>query len=392
MSRIMEDLAKITNGISFQSYKYSFDSVRTPTPDYDDSPDAIESWAFDGETNSQKKSTDLREHAIELAKARPTPCLQYFLDGSRHVYHVDDISYDARVFPVVAGQVGVACCQRTDGRMKAVPPAMRKLIISLPNKCDQSGRYPEAFRANIRAKLNENPRLKGIGIQLDDVLMYETANPEKGEFQDRGIAVIQDYMIDAEKELVDNLARQGLLSSRAYLVKDGSLEYVPRSNNDRFANLKNFKNSYQYVIGVSKSFNPENCKDGTGKANARAIIELPQFHRTPVARVKVTRIPDIEFGVWYIRLRKFPEQTKTPYDGVIKVVKIMVTDHEIKHGRGYGLNTDDVDMISASLVNERCPTCYGSDLRYANHLYPVYLTESYIKSLYLSKDVFLSLF
>jgi hypothetical protein len=31
--------------------------------------------------------------------------------GSRHVYHVDDISYGSRVFTVIAGQVGVACCK-----------------------------------------------------------------------------------------------------------------------------------------------------------------------------------------------------------------------------------------------------------------------------------------
>jgi hypothetical protein len=70
----------------------------------------------------------------------------------------------------------------------------------------------------------------------------------------------------------------------------------------------------------------------------------------------------------------------------------MVTDRETRRGHGCGLDTDDVDMISATLINERCPTCYGSDLRYANHLYPIYLTESYIKSLYLGTDVFLSLF
>lgn len=392
MGRIMEDIAEITDGRSFQSYKYSFDSIRTPTPDYDDNPDEVESWARDGETMPQNRPTDLSAYAAELARNRPIPCLQFFLDGSRHVYHVDDISYDSRVFPVVAGQVGVACCQRIDGRMKAIQPTVRKLVVSLPNKCDKSGRHPEAFLANLRAKLNENPRLRERGLFLDDVLVYKTADPEKGEFRDRAIATVQDYMIDAEKAMVDSLAQRGLLSQTAYLVKDGSLEYQPMQGKSRYANLKTFKGSYQYVIGVSKSFNPENCKDGRGNANARAIIELPQFHRTPVSRIRVKRIPDIEFAVWYIRLRKFPEQTKSPFDGVIKVEKIMVTDNETRHGRGYGLDTEDVDMISATLINERCPTCYGSDLRYANHLYPVYLTESYVKSLYLSGDVFLSLF
>lgn len=392
MSRIMEDIADITGGRSFQSYKYSFDSVRTPIPDYDDNPDKVESWARDGETMPQNTSKNLEDFANELARNRPVPCLQYFLDGSRHIYHVDDISYDSRVFPVVAGQVGVACCQRIDGRMKAVHPTVRKLLVSLPNKCDKSGRYPEAFLANLLEKLNSNPRIKNKGLSLDDVLTYMTDNPEKSEFRDRGIATIQDYMINEEKAMVDNLAQHGYLSHTAYLVKDGSLEYQPMKNGSKYANLKNFKNSYQYVIGVSKHFNPENCKDGKGKANARAIIELPQYHRTPVARMRVKRIPDIEFAVWYIRLRQFPEQTKTPFDGVIKVEKIMVTDKETQHGRGFGLDTEDVDIISATLINERCPTCYGSDLRYANHLYPVFLTESYIKSLYLSNDVFLSMF
>jgi len=377
MSRIMEDIADITKGRSFQSFKYSVDSVHTPGPRYDDNPDEVESWARDGETMPQNQSTDLREYAAEFARNRPVPCLQFFLDGSRHVYHVDDISYDSRVFPVIAGQVGVACCQRVEGRMRAVQPTVRKLVVSLPNKCDKSGRHTEAFLANLRAKLNENPRLSSRKLSLDDVLTYATADPERGEFRDRGIATIQDYMINEEKAMVDDLARRGLLSQTAYLVEDGSLEYQPMKNGGKYANLKTFKNSYQYVIGVSKSFNPENCKDGKGNANARAIIELEQFHRTPVARIKVKRIPEIEFAVWYIRLRKFPEQTKTPFDGVVKVEKIMVTDNETRHGRGYGLDTEDVDMISATLINERCPTCYGSDLRYANHLYPVYLTEAY---------------
>lgn len=392
MSRVMEVIAEETGGRSFQSYKYSFDSVRTPSPDYDDNLDDIEPGARIGETCPQKDATDLQEYAESLAKNRPQPCIQFFLDGSRHVYHVDDISYDSRVFPVVAGQVGVACCQRVNGKIHVVPNPVRKLVISLPNKCDKSGRHPEAFLANLRNKINENARLKTHGLGVDAVLTYKTADPEKGEFRDRGIATIQDYMIDAEKSMVDSLAERGILNSRAYLVKDGSLEYAPMQNGSKHANLKDFKNSYQYVLGVSKSFNPENCKDSSGKANARAIIELKQFHRTPVVRIKVARIPDIEFAVWYIRLRKFPEQTKTPFDGVIKVQKIMVTDKETARDRGCGLDTDDVNMLSATLINERCPTCYGSDLRYANHLYPVYLTESYIKSLYLSSDVFLSLF
>jgi len=150
MNRIMKDVADITDGRSFQSYKYSFDSVRTPSPNYDDNPDDIESWARDGETNPINAPKNLRDYAEQLARVAPNPCLQYFLDGSRHVYHVDDISYESRVFPAVAGQVGVACCRRIDGRMQAVSPVVHKLLISLPNKCDKSGRYPEAFLSKVK--------------------------------------------------------------------------------------------------------------------------------------------------------------------------------------------------------------------------------------------------
>jgi hypothetical protein len=159
----------------------------------------------------------------------------------------------------------------------------------------------------------------------------------------------------------------------------------------RYADIKAFLDSYRWVIGVAKSFNPELCQVSAGrgktKPNSEAIIRLPQYARTPVARVSIDRIPDIEFAVWYVRLRSI-QQTKTPYDGVIKVEKILVTDTERKNG----IKTEDVDNISATLINERIPTCYGSDLRYANHLYPVYLTESYIKSTYMSNEMFLNLF
>ena len=57
-----------------------------------------------------------------------------------------------------------------------------------------------------------------------------------------------------------------------------------------------------------------------------------------------------------------------------------------------GIDSDVIDLISANIINERNPTCYGTDRRWANHLYPVYLTESYVKSKYISTEMFLHLF
>lgn len=50
-------------------------------------------------------------HRTEICLQGP-PLFKYFLDGSRRVYKVDDIQYDKKVFPIVSGQISVACCGR----------------------------------------------------------------------------------------------------------------------------------------------------------------------------------------------------------------------------------------------------------------------------------------
>ena len=57
-----------------------------------------------------------------------------------------------------------------------------------------------------------------------------------------------------------------------------------------------------------------------------------------------------------------------------------------------GLDTEEVDLITANIINERNPVCYGADQRWANHLYPVYVTESYAKSKYMSATMFMNIF
>lgn len=56
------------------------------------------------------------------------------------------------------------------------------------------------------------------------------------------------------------------------------------------------------------------------------------------------------------------------------------------------MSADLIDMLSAFLLKEANPVCYGNDSRWANHLYPIYVTETYAKSKYMSNGLFLSLF
>jgi hypothetical protein len=74
-------------------------------------------------------------------------------------------------------------------------------------------------------------------------------------------------------------------------------------------------------------------------------------------------------------------------EGVVKLEK-MALEENIENG----FETDLIDNISRSILSERNPTCHGKDNRWANHLYPMYLTEKILKSSFLSDSFFMNLF
>jgi hypothetical protein len=387
MPKIMQIIAEETNGTSYNTYKYSYDSIGLPEIDYDNESNKIMKWQETAETIKYTKSIDIKSLADRLV-GEP-PLIKYFLDGSRHVFKVDDIAYNKHVFPVVAGQIGVGCCGRENKRMYT-EMFFRELVLALPDKSNADGWNDAAFYASKVKKLNESSELKRLGLQFSAIIPYSTSavGSKDIKLEDRAVGVIQDYMIESEKKMVAELVKKKLLGQKSYLLKDGSLEYkMMKSGRDDLRILQKIKHNYSWVIGVSKSFNPESCLDHTGKPNSNYIANLPVFHRTPVARFENKEfLGDVQFGVWYIRLRD-KSRTQTPFDGVLKVEKLMM-DEELESG----IDSDIIDMISANIINERNPTCYGTDRRWANHLYPVFLTESFIKSKYISAEMFLHLF
>lgn len=387
MAKIMEIIAQETNGKSYNTERYSFDTIGIPSFDYDDAPDRVMKWKDPAETETHKRSIDLTKMVRRINGEPPLIC--YFLDGSRHVYKVDDISYNKKVYPVIAGQIGIGCCKRVN---KVVSPESfkRHLVIALPKVSCQDGWGEVAFFAAKATKINASPELRRLGIQFDRILPYrEPEDKRKGKIEDNGIAVIQDYMMICEKQMVADLAKRGVIDQDHYLLKDGSLEYTEdvRSGSPGEYSLQKIKHNYRWVVGVSKSFNPESLMDHTGKPNANYIADLPLFHRTPAALFENREfLGDVKFAVWYVRIRD-KKQTRTPFDGVVKVEKILMPEEEES-----GVDSEIIDLLSANIINERNPTCYGIDRRWANHLYPVYLTETFIKSRYMSTEMFLHLF
>ena len=387
MPKIMEIIAKETGGTSYHTYKYSYDSIGLPSIEYENESDKVMKWKETAETTKHKKAVPLKALADSIKGS--TPLIKYFLDGSRHVFKVDDIEYSKHVFPVVAGQIGVGCCGRKEKKMYS-EMFYRELVLALPKNSNADGLNDAGFFASKLKKLNESEELKKLDLRFSAILPYSTTQfgAKDNNLEDKAISVIQDYMIETEKRMVAELVRKKLLGQKSYLLKDGSLEYkIMKSGREDFRTLQKIKHNYNWVIGVSKSFNPESCMDHTGKPNAKYIANLPVFYRTPVARFENREfLGDVQFGVWYVRIRD-KLRTQTPFDGVVKIEKIMMDDEIEK-----GIDSDVIDMISANIINERNPTCYGIDRRWANHLYPVFLTETFVKSKYISSDVFLQLF
>jgi hypothetical protein len=385
----MNIIAEVTEGKSYKAYKYSLDGADRPSVDYED--DRMIQWEKTAETVPHKSYIDLRKLCKQLI-SQEDQILSFFLDGSRRVFKVDDIAYEQsggrnRIYPVIAGQIGVGCCKRIERRMH-VEIFKSEVVLSLPDIAN-ADRKPGFFPATVK-KINDTDELQKLKVNFSAIIPYKTAKTDETKLEDRATACVQDRMIEREKELVAELVRKGKLDFNNYLVKDGSLEYRP-SHDDKIDKKKyqTFKKNYNWVIGASKNFNPEVCVDIRGKPNPGFIADLPLYHRTPVACYENSDfLGDIKFAVWYIRLRE-QKHTRTPFDGILKIEKILVDDEEID---GKGMSSDVVDRLSANLINERNPACYGSDLRWANHIYPVYLTESFVKSRYLSNESFLHLF
>ena len=384
---VMSLLANITGGKSYKAHKYGLDHAERPYIDYGE--DSIV-WLETAETTHHRKYVSLELKSKQVAESNEQ-LLTYFLDGSRRVFKVDDISYPfsggrSVIYPVIAGQIGVGCTKRVRKKLTC-EKFKQEFVISMPiiaNADGKSGFFPATAQ-----KLNSIPALQALGIRFSTILPYDTSRSNDKKFEDKGTACIQDRMIEQEKKMVAELVREGKLNQDNYLIKDGSLEYRPikedRADRQRY---QRFRQNYNWVLGVSKNFNPEICKDINGKSNPGYIADLPLYHRTPVACFKNLELfGDVKFAVWYVRIRE-KSRTRTPFDGVLKIEKMLVTSEEME----YGIDSELVDTLTALIINERCPTCYGSDLRWANHLYPVYLTESFVKSKYLSTESFLNLF
>lgn len=386
MEGIIDTLVKATEkkrGRRYKSHKFCYDTANNGVIEYDLEREA-KPLDF-GETGAPTHPVDLTDTVNRIKEQKPL--FNYFLDGSRHTYKVDDMAFEKNVYPIIAGQVGISCCRRDENHRLKNEFFNRRLAIVLPSAALNSQWHQETQLKKMLEQINRTDRLKRMGIHFDKLMTYSKDNDAR--YESKGIAKIQDYMIEEEKLAVMQLVDNRKLSNSSYLIKDGSLEYKAVTKEDGL-NLSEprFRSYFNYVVGVSKSFNPTKCRIKGGGSDSSIVAGLRKFERTPASRYRSEISGEgVYFCVWYMRL-KDSQHTQNVFDGVIKVEKLITSKRE----QEYGVNSDTIDMISANLIKESFPVCYGKDSRWANHLYGVYGAETYAKSKYMSNSMFLHLF
>lgn len=393
MSRdILKLIADETCGKSYQSHKTKLNFEFNTSLRKDNSRPIAGNFKL-GETKNIRGYLSLSELSKKIRDN--VSIFTYFLDGSRHVYKIDDISYQnglrKMVYPIIAGQVTIGCCRRKQKKMFA-EQFLSEIVLTLPDIANSDN--SKFFFPTLTKKINDKLDDQKFKVLISKILGYsisQTDNKEQ-EFENRAIAKIQEHMYQAEQNMVADLVMHGKLNQKNYLVKDGSLEYRISCNvlNDK-RKLMSFKNNYGYVIGVSKKFNPElwtTCAGANFKPDSGFIADLPLYHRTPVICFENFDFHgDVKFAIWYLRIRE--RHTDSPFDGVVKIEKMLVTQEETETEK---IESDLADYLSACIINERNPVCYGLDNRWANHIYPIFLTESFVKSKCMSPETFLYLF
>lgn len=300
----------------------------------------------------------------------------------------------------MAGQIVVGCCYRPDrdtfkkADLENGNALITKNIISLPKLFHTKGK-PEDFKRKYCEELNEyllanNRFAASRNTKIDKIVFYKVDGTtvadqsDKNRFKNSAVAQIQNEMTDQEQFLVNDLCMANKLNSSSWLIKDGSLQYNPRFSNINQAEWNNMRSNYKYVVGVSKSFDPDLLKNFEKKKLSQTIANLKPFERTKAYKYVSEHSDRKTFAVWYLRLRNsnFRENN---FSDIIKCEMLLLDPaHPIK--------TSTIDALSANLIREAYPVCFGSDTRWANHLYPIYLTETFCKSYYIDSNIFLSLF
>lgn len=302
---------------------------------------------------------------------------RYFLDGSQRSWRAIEANIKGHYLPFCAGQVGVAVIERDDdGRFSPVRELTTvRNVLAVPDLIGKD-EIPDIAR-KINAELAES--------QHFTIVRYKYTSKEDKDPGDLGRAMIIDEMQREELRTIRRMIQKNLIGDRAMLAKDGGLQYRKDKLDKELNPSKDDIVQLRNVIGLAKTFKPElTLGKGRGRQSLGNLTKSLQWkERTTVIRPPDNR--DAAYGWWYLRLRP-TDRMYSPLQGIVKI-EVFATGEE----KDDGIRQERADTLSSYVLAERNVTPYKADARWATHVYPIYLTETYLRSSFLSHTRFKSL-
>lgn len=268
-----------------------------------------------------------------------------------------------RNFPIVLAQIGAAALKRQDNGAMSKVFAEQKILLLLPFKL-----IAEQTLKNI-VEVTEKST-DGL-IEVVDTTAIDDDLGETSETEDptgRATGIAKSRMRALEREIAITVGE----NSKANFIIDGTI----RSGSFGWGQSVP-KNS----VAISKSFTQRPRFEVFGKGEVemknlpRLLSGLKYEHRTPAFFTSKGKVI-----FWYLRMRA-QGQVDYPLMGVIKVEVPAVTP-------GERIPSETIDLISSCLLAERTVAPYGADARWHAHIYPVYVTEQYIKNMFYTRETF----
>lgn len=298
---------------------------------------------------------------------------RFFLDGSSRFYRVIDASFGGRYLPICAGQIGVAVVERDDSGKFAPMKDLTAIeyLLAVPKVVEEDN------AADLQQKINSqlDPKFKFR------IVRYDSQSDDDKDPADLGRAVILHEMHLLELQTIRKMIQANLIRHDSMLAKDGGLQY--RDNKIKDLNLNEDHVQLRNVIGVAKSFRPSmTLGQGRGRQDLGNLIKkLDWKERSTV----ITPLPKemTVHGWWYLRVRPC-DKIYSPLQGIIKIEVFAVDTVEKENG----ISEARADTISGYVLRERNVTPYNADPRWASHLYPIYLTETYLRASFVSPERF----
>ena len=286
---------------------------------------------------------------------------RYFLDGSQRVtnagYVVDTAN---RYLPLLIAQIGVATTHLVGIDLRLKNYDSRNILFFPASFSDED--LDTARKTACRAA--KTSRLP-LDIEFEK---YSVGGPDDKTPMDSARAQVLHRMHCMEIDRISELAAACEVSRDALLLIDGSLAF--------YGNMEQHTEAFRNVVGVAKSFDLH-LPYGKGKNAKQAgavISSLPWAHRTP-ARAASHR--NLTIASWYLRLHAQDKISSLEYpDGVVKIE--VFPEHP--RDASPSIEAARCERISQHVLALRAPATPNSDSRWASHLYPVYLTERYIKT------------